>query len=162
MTLSTFPEEFDPVNESSSSCQLEVDGRDVWLEIMYKFDKDDLNAVIKESEGFFFVYSITDAKSTEGLKALKQKILKLKDVDTVPMVLFGNKSDLEQERAVSVEDGEKLAQDLDCVMFEGSAKEDVCVQDAFVFLCRGMKAAKRRNAKREMKGGKNSPKCVVQ
>ena len=37
-------------------------------------------------------------------------------------MLLGNKSDLQEQRDVSVEDAEKLANDLGCKYFEGSAK----------------------------------------
>ena len=47
------------------------------------------------------------------------------------MVLVGNKCDMEEERAVTFEQGRKLAEQLGFAFFETSAKENVNVRSAF-------------------------------
>ena len=52
-------------------------------------------------EGFLLVYSITDRDSFEAINAYHQQILRVKDTETVPILLVGNKSDLEDGRRVA-------------------------------------------------------------
>jgi GTPase SAR1 family protein len=51
----------------------------------------------------------------------------VKDAESVPMVLIGNKCDL--ERQVSVAEGQDLAKSFGCPAFECSAKARVDVED---------------------------------
>ena len=53
----------------------------------------------------------------------------LKDTDDVPMVLVGNKCDLEDERVVGKELGKQLAQQFNCSFMETSAKAKINVND---------------------------------
>merc|ERR1719253_2467128 len=78
---------------------------------------------MREGKGFLLVYSITQQSSFEEIEQFKDKILRAKDMDKVPMVLVGNKCDLENEREVSVEQGKKLAAEWGCPFMEVSAKE---------------------------------------
>lgn len=52
-------------------------------------------------EGFLLVYSITDRDSFDAISAYHQQILRVKDTETVPVLLVGNKSDLEDGRRVA-------------------------------------------------------------
>lgn len=49
----------------------------------------------------------------------------------VPLILVGNKSDLQEQRAISTGQGIHLAGELGCEYIETSAKEDVNVEEAF-------------------------------
>ena len=51
-------------------------------------------------------------------------------------LLIGNKSDLEDQREISKEEGKEFAQINGMEFFETSAKEDYQVQDAFIQLTR--------------------------
>ena len=51
--------------------------------------------------------------------------------DNTQVVLVGNKCDMEEERAVTYEQGRKLADQLGFPFFEASAKDNVNVRDAF-------------------------------
>lgn len=52
-------------------------------------------------EGFLLVYSITDRNSFDSIRAYHQQILRVKDSDSVPIALVGNKCDLEDGRCVA-------------------------------------------------------------
>ena len=52
----------------------------------------------------------------------------------VPLVLIGNKIDLENERVVSKEEGEKFAYKYNIKFFESSAKNKTNVKEAFNYL----------------------------
>lgn len=56
---------------------------------------------MRTGEGFIIVFSITSRASFEEIIQYQQQILRVKDRDTFPMVLVGNKCDLEGERQVS-------------------------------------------------------------
>lgn len=53
----------------------------------------------------------------------------LQDTDDVPMVLVGNKCDLEDERVVGKELGKSLANQFNCAFMETSAKAKINVND---------------------------------
>ena len=64
---------------------------------------------MRTGEGFLLVYSITSRQSFEEIMTFQQQILRVKDKDYFPIIVVGNKCDLEGERQVSTE-GEFVAQ----------------------------------------------------
>ena len=58
---------------------------------------------MRTGEGFLLVYSITSRQSFEEILTFEQQILRVKDKDYFPMIVVGNKCDLEGEREVSTE-----------------------------------------------------------
>ena len=55
----------------------------------------------------------------------------LKEAGNVPIILVGNKSDKENEREVSKENGMNLAEEKNVQFFETSAKDDVNIKEIF-------------------------------
>lgn len=67
---------------------------------------------------------------------------KFKDTDDVPMVLVGNKCDLEEERVVGKDQGINLARQFNCAFMETSAKAKINVNDVSFWewnVCANMK-----------------------
>ena len=58
---------------------------------------------MRTGEGFLLVYSITDRQSFDEIRTFQQQILRVKDKDYFPMIVVGNKCDLEGERQVSTQ-----------------------------------------------------------
>merc|ERR1712137_1291563 len=85
---------------------------------------------IRQGEGFILVYSITAASSFEKVKEVREKILFSKSAVTVPMVIVGNKKDLDKERKVPTEQAAALAEQWGCKFLETSAKTGENVQEA--------------------------------
>jgi len=56
---------------------------------------------MRTGEGFLLVYSITSRQSFEEIMTFQQQILRVKDKDYFPIIVVGNKCDLEGERQVS-------------------------------------------------------------
>lgn len=56
---------------------------------------------MRTGEGFLLVYSITSRQSFEEIMTFQQQILRVKDKDYFPIIVVGNKCDLENERQVS-------------------------------------------------------------
>jgi Ras-related protein Rap-1B len=56
---------------------------------------------MKTGQGFLLVFSITSLSSLSELSELREQIIRIKDDENVPIVIVGNKSDLEEDRVVS-------------------------------------------------------------
>ena len=91
----------------------------------------------KGANGILVVYDITDRKSFDNLNSWLIEIEKNGNRN-VYKLLIGNKSDLEDLRKVSKEEGKEFAQINGMEFFETSAKENYQVQDAFVQLTRNV------------------------
>jgi small GTP-binding protein len=94
---------------------------------------------MRNGEGFLLVYSIIDRNSFEEIQTFHSQILRVKDKDDFPMMLVGNKCDLESERTVSSEEGAALAAQLNVTHLETSAKQRVNVDMAFHDLVRNIR-----------------------
>jgi len=91
---------------------------------------------MRTGEGFLLVYSITSRQSFEEIMTFQQQILRVKDKDYFPIILVGNKCDLESERQVTRQEGDSLARSFGCHFIETSAKSRIHVEDAFFDLVR--------------------------
>ena len=56
---------------------------------------------MRTGEGFLLVYSITSRQSFEEIMTFQQQILRVKDKDYFPIIIVGNKCDLDSERQVT-------------------------------------------------------------
>lgn len=61
-------------------------------------------------------------------------MLYVQDTEDVPMVLVGNKCDLEDERVVGKDQGVNLARQFSCAFMETSAKAKINVNDVSEWL----------------------------
>ena len=85
------------------------------------------------SNGFVLAYSITAQSTFNDLSDLREQILRVKDSDEVPMVLVGNKCDLEDERVVGKDQGMNMARQFgSCAFMETSAKAKIGVSDVSI------------------------------
>lgn len=117
---------------------------------------------MKNGQGFILVFSITSMVTMNDLYELREQILRVKDTDNVseicllishcmgltflislspvtqvPLVLVGNKCDLEDERMVSREQGMMLSQQWGGKPFyETSARQKINVDEVFYDLVR--------------------------
>ena len=57
---------------------------------------------MRSGEGFLLVFSVTDRTSFEEVSRFHKQILRVKDRDEFPIMLVGNKSDLQSQRVVSI------------------------------------------------------------
>lgn len=85
---------------------------------------------MKNGQGFVLVYSITAQSTFNDLQDLREQILRVKDTDDVPMILVGNKCDLDDERVVGKDQGANLARSFNnCAFLESSAKAKINVNE---------------------------------
>ncbi|KAI4110845.1 MAG: hypothetical protein LQ339_001121 [Xanthoria mediterranea] len=92
---------------------------------------------MKSGQGFLLVFSITSLSSLTELHELRDQIVRIKDDPQVPLVIVGNKSDLDDERVVSRARAFAVSQSWGNVhYYETSARRRANVDEAFVDLCR--------------------------
>ncbi|CAF1078920.1 unnamed protein product [Didymodactylos carnosus] len=130
-----------PTIEDCYRKQVEIDGQQCILEILDTAGTEQFTAMrdlyMKNGQGFILVYSITSQATYNDLMDLKDQIIRVKDTGAdIPMVLVGNKNDLEDERVVGKQNGEALARSWGCTFLEASAKLQVNVNEIFFDLIR--------------------------
>ena len=76
---------------------------------------------LKGTDGVLLVFDLTN-KETLELVNYWSEFIKKNNRDNIGLILFGNKSDLNQNRDVTYEEGKQLGDKLGCKYFEGSAK----------------------------------------
>ena len=76
---------------------------------------------LKGTDGVILVFDLTN-KETLDLVNYWADCIKKNNRDNIGLILFGNKSDLENDRNVTYEEGKNLADKLKCLYYEGSAK----------------------------------------
>lgn len=139
-TSNHFVEDYDPTIEDCYRRQCVVDGKAVLLEILDTAGQEEYTALrdsaIREGEGFLLIYSITDVQSFEMVPKLYEQVCRVQEKENIPMVLVGNKSDLNNQRAVSKEDGDALAKQYNMGFYETSSKFRYHIEDTFYDLVR--------------------------
>ncbi|EMC93732.1 hypothetical protein BAUCODRAFT_141164 [Baudoinia panamericana UAMH 10762] len=137
-----FIESYDPTIEDSYRKQIDVDGRQVMLEIMDTAGTEQFTSMrefyMRDAHGFLLVFSITSMSSLHELAELREQIVQIKGGDpNVPIVLVGNKSDLEEDRVVSRSRAFQVSQAWGNVpYYETSARRRQNVTEVFVDVCR--------------------------
>jgi len=134
-------ESYDPTIEDSYRKQIEVDGRQCMLEILDTAGTEQFTAMrelyMKTGQGFLLVFSITSESSLSELSELREQIIRIKDDENVPIVIVGNKSDLEDDRVVSRAKAFSVSQSWgNAPYYETSARRRANVDEVFVDLCR--------------------------
>ena len=81
--------------------------------------------------GFILMYDITNEESFKSITMWADQIKNNSSWEIHQVVLVGNKCDMEEERKVSYEQGQELADSLGYSFFETSAKENVNVAEVF-------------------------------
>ena len=109
---------------------------------------------ISFGEGFLLVFAINDKESFNLIKSKHDRILKGKHGVKCPILLVGNKQDLENERQVLYEEAKDLADSWEISYIETSAKTNFNCKEAFEILAKDI--IKFRN---ELKNKKK--KCII-
>ncbi|KXN72056.1 ras-like protein 1 [Conidiobolus coronatus NRRL 28638] len=146
---SHFVDEYDPTIEDSYRKQCVIDDDVALLDVLDTAGQEEYSAMreqyMRTGEGFLLVYSITSRSSFEEISTFHQQILRVQDRDSFPIILIGNKSDLDSERQVSHQEGQDLAQALNCQFMESSAKQKINVDEAFFALVKEIRRYNKEN-----------------
>lgn len=127
---------------------VDVDGTKVKLQIWDTAGQERFRSIThayyRDSQALLLLYDVTSETSFENIRAWLAEIYEYASSDVIIMLL-GNKADLNKERVVSREQGEKLAKDHNVAFMETSAKSGLNVDLAFMAVARDIK---HRNLKR--------------
>ncbi|KAI7808570.1 ras-related protein Ral-B [Triplophysa rosa] len=136
-----FVEDYEPTKADSYRKKVVLDGEEVQIDILDTAGQEDYAAIrdnyFRSGEGFLLVFSITEHESFTATVEFREQILRVKaEEDKIPLLLVGNKSDLEDRRQVSVDEARGKAEEWGVQYVETSAKTRANVdkshfQDAF-------------------------------
>eukprot|EP00761_Pharyngomonas_kirbyi_P011345 gb/GECH01011370.1/.p1 GENE.gb/GECH01011370.1/~~gb/GECH01011370.1/.p1 ORF type:complete len:189 (+),score=41.36 gb/GECH01011370.1/:1-567(+) len=151
-----FVEEYDPTIEDSYRKHAKIDDQPCYLEILDTAGQEEYKALrdqyMQSGDGFLLVFSIADRKSFTEVKEFKEHILRVKDSDSFPMVLVGNKCDLESERVINTDESSNLAKSFGIPFMETSAKTRKNVDEVFYDLVREVRKAGGQAPEKPKKG----------
>ncbi|XP_004923689.2 ras-related protein M-Ras [Bombyx mori] len=122
-----FVTDYDPTIEDSYIQHTEVDGQWCILDVLDTAGQEEFSAMreqyMRKGDGFLIVFSVTDKQSFENIRHFHTQILRVKDRDSYPMVVVGNKVDLVHARVVPPAAARLAARALHAPYLETSAKE---------------------------------------
>ena len=175
-----FVQEYDPTIENSYRKQVTIDNEVCLLEILdtaqsCEYQEMFTRQAIRTCQAFLCIYSITSRNSFEEISSLRDEILREKRKQEeeeeekeilpfpyemfVPIVLVGNKIDLQHQRQVSIIEGMELAKSFNCPFFEASAKTSFNIENSFFQVVREIRKIEKkmnRNVKIENKKKKRN------
>jgi len=176
-----FVEKYDPTIEDSYRKQIDVDGNAYMLDVMDTAGQEEYSALrdsyMKTGQGFILAYDITSNTSFEQAVKLRAQIIRIKDDrDDIPVVLVGNKCDLDKERQVATEKASNLAKQYRMGFMEVSAKNNLNVNEMFYELVKRVGEFRQKHSKMpsttssatkglgksKSKGGKEKDGCSLQ
>ena len=163
ITSGHFISEYVPDIEDAFRTCREIDGTKYCLTLIDTSGCEDYSPMksnyIRTSKGAVVLYSVTDVNSFIEAEKTIRDIFCTKDDDDAPIVLVGNKCDLEDERKIPTEEGESLAAKYGIPFFEISAKTRVNLEEMITTIVREVKshAEKINNSNTE-----KQKQCLIQ
>ena len=129
------PTEHDPTIEDRYKTTISLEGKEYEVEILDTAGEEDyqnmMDMWISFGEGFLLVFAINDSESFDLVKAKHDRVLKGKHGVKCPILLVGNKQDLENERKVAFSEAKELADKWGIEYIETSAKTNFNCKEAF-------------------------------
>jgi len=117
----TFSSEYIPTIEDCYRKTCPVDQKTAFLDILDTAGQEEYIALrdqwVREGSAFILVYSVLSRQTFEEIPNFRDRILLVKEDESIPMVLVGNKIDLEVERLVTSAEGRNLAGDYGDIPF---------------------------------------------
>jgi len=130
-----FVDSYDPTIENTFNKTIKIRNQDFEIAVVDTAGQDEYSIFPTQYsvdiDGYVLVYSIDSTKSFEVVGVIYDKIMDMIGNPNVPIVLVGNKSDLQNEREVTRDEGEKYAREINAVFLETCAKDNLCVNDLF-------------------------------
>lgn len=138
MVSGHFLSSYDPTIEDSYRTTINVNNQDIILNILDTAGQEEFYALrdqyIRSGDGYIIVFSITSITSFLEVNAIKEQLNMILDVDNntlIPIILVGNKCDLEEYRQVQSSDAQRLAEEWRVKYFETSAKNKTNINRIF-------------------------------
>ena len=141
-----FVEEYEPTKADSYQKKVVLDAEEVQIDLLDTAGEEDYAAIqdknFRSGEGFLCVFSITQDESFQAAKEFREQIVRVKGKETIPFILVGNKSDLTDQRAVTLANAQAQANEWKVPYVETSAKTRENVDKVFFDLMREIRAQK--------------------
>ena len=138
MVSGHFLSSYDPTIEDSYRTTINVNNQDIILNILDTAGQEEFYALrdqyMRSGDGYIIVFSITSVTSFLEVNAIKEQLNMILDVDDntlIPIILVGNKCDLEEYRQVQSSDAQRLAEEWRVKYFETSAKNKTNIHRIF-------------------------------
>lgn len=131
-----FVDSYDPTIENTFHKTVKIGGQEYALQLIDTAGQDEYS-ILPQSyfmniDGYILVYSVNSQKSFDVIQFVYDKLLDMKgNIEGVPVVLVGNKSDLSMEREVPSDAGKRTAEKWKVPFLEASAKENQSVTKVF-------------------------------
>ncbi|CAL6092237.1 Ras-related_protein Rap-1b [Hexamita inflata] len=158
--LGKFAKKHDPTIEDFYRKAIEVDNEMTMLDILDTAGQEEFSALrdsyMYGGDGFIMVYAVNSINSFEEIEKLRAQLLCIKGKENVPMLLVGNKCDLE-DREVTTEQGQQLADQYGCSFIEASARENINIQQIFTKIVQQIRTVQKEEGtlKKKAKGCKS-------
>ena len=138
MVSGHFLSSYDPTIEDSYRTTININNQDIILNIIDTAGQEEFYALrdqyIRSGDGYIIVFSITSVTSFLEVNAIKEQLNIVLDSDDntlIPIILVGNKCDLEEYRQVQSSDAQRLAEEWKVKYFETSAKNKTNINRIF-------------------------------
>ena len=138
MVSGHFLSSYDPTIEDSYRTTININSQEIILNILDTAGQEEFYALrdqyIRSGDGYIIVFSITSVTSFLEVNAIKEQLNMILDVDNntlIPIILVGNKCDLEEYRQVQSSDAQRLAEEWRVKYFETSAKNKTNINRIF-------------------------------
>ena len=142
--------EHDATIEDRYKSNLNIEGTNYEVEILDTAGEEDyqnmMDMWISFGEGFLLVFAINDKESFNLIKSKHDRILRGKHGVKCPILLVGNKQDLENERQVNYSEAKEMADKWGIEYIETSAKTNFNCKEAFEMLAQKIVQKKGKNS----------------
>lgn len=122
---------------------LDIDDKIIKLQIWDSSGQDRFKSITtlyyRNCHGIIIVFDLTDRKSFENVKIWLNDIKKNCNIENVPKILVGNKSDLSLNRKIPYEEIIEFVNLIDITYIETSAKENKNIDKVFEVLAKDIK-----------------------
>ena len=99
----------------------------------------------KGADGIALIFDLAERSSFDTINDWFEQIENNTNKDTISIILIGNKVDLEKERAIKKEEGEKMAEEHGIKYFETSALNGEGINEVFEYLAKLILKMKRQD-----------------
>jgi len=168
-----FVKDYNPTIEESYRKQVTIDGVTCMLDILDTAGQEEFGALrhqyMRQGQGFLLVYSVVDRPSFDEIQIFYNEVHRVKEdegarTNKIPIIIVGNKADLETERKVRSDEGSDLAKKLGCQFIETSAKTRQGVEEAYFTVVRKVRETSPKNQRGHVPWEKDPQKkgiCVL-
>lgn len=137
--------------------QITVDDKQIKLQIWDSAGQERFKNITmsyyRNCSGIIIVYDVTNHNSFEKVGEWIEEVRRY--VPTVPLMIIGNKCDMEDKRQVSTEEGRELAAKYNLIFLETSAKNNTNIENTFTDLSRLLMKDAENKPKQESKNQVN-------